>query len=545
MGIPRRARRRAFRPRRRASWWTLPVVLALAAGGMGTAATMVSGVSLRPAPASTGAFGRIAQAAGLAVGDAPAPAADTGTPGNPDCTLIVPAHPLSAQGLATPYQLTATDPAKGSCHERDPDQAAFVSGAIIDLATGRISVYNPLVIDRGSRPAIHPRLPALPARRVVALWFGFNGNVLTLADTSRGATLTTHQCVNGLGVGLGLSPFGQMAYCNAPAFFAAARQAIAAGQLTVPSPGTGTDGLPCLTLRSFALVDQDQSDNVTAQYLITRRGRLAQDTAANRARLSRTKTTLLSNGSDNGLLTFILDPALGCRPWLAPNLADPGAQVPSLALDELQAARFAGQPASGPVALVPANDPMVLTGTAVSTGKLNLYRAGVDQAPAPAGPTPAEYCVDLEQIQPQRLQQDVNLLIGQPSPMPAGASNLFTFLASRLQQSFVNLGCTSYGIINQVTVTATGAGVVTAACFAHPVQPLTPGPGNPTAGQAICPATAAPGTPTPAQTATPAQTPALTPPATPTPAVSRSPVLGGPPSPRVTHSPLPAYSAPA
>ena len=32
---------------------------------------------------------------------------------NMNCTLIVPAHPLTAQGLATPYLLTATDPAQG------------------------------------------------------------------------------------------------------------------------------------------------------------------------------------------------------------------------------------------------------------------------------------------------------------------------------------------------------------------------------------------------------------------------------------------------
>src|SRR5437667_10125252 len=36
---------------------------------------------------------------------------------NGDCTLIVPPNPLSAQGLATPYQLVATNPANGPCHE--------------------------------------------------------------------------------------------------------------------------------------------------------------------------------------------------------------------------------------------------------------------------------------------------------------------------------------------------------------------------------------------------------------------------------------------
>src|SRR5579864_4916795 len=45
---------------------------------------------------------------------------------NPNCTLIVPANPLSAQGLATPYQLVATNPANGPCNEANANQSAFV-----------------------------------------------------------------------------------------------------------------------------------------------------------------------------------------------------------------------------------------------------------------------------------------------------------------------------------------------------------------------------------------------------------------------------------
>src|SRR5690349_21687913 len=54
---------------------------------------------------------------------------------NMNCTLIVPANPLTAQGLATPYQLVATNPKKGPCKEANMMQAAFVQGAIIDPAT--------------------------------------------------------------------------------------------------------------------------------------------------------------------------------------------------------------------------------------------------------------------------------------------------------------------------------------------------------------------------------------------------------------------------
>src|SRR2546430_16253247 len=73
---------------------------------------------------------------------------------NGDCTLIVPSQPLSAHGLATPYQLVATDPENGPCNESNKAQAALVQGAVINPATGQISIYNPLVIDQGTQPAI-------------------------------------------------------------------------------------------------------------------------------------------------------------------------------------------------------------------------------------------------------------------------------------------------------------------------------------------------------------------------------------------------------
>jgi hypothetical protein len=57
---------------------------------------------------------------------------------NQDCTLIVPNNPLTATGLATPYQLKATNPADGPCHEADKNQSAFVQAAVIDLDNGQI-----------------------------------------------------------------------------------------------------------------------------------------------------------------------------------------------------------------------------------------------------------------------------------------------------------------------------------------------------------------------------------------------------------------------
>ncbi|HET9256498.1 MAG TPA: hypothetical protein VFO16_15050 [Pseudonocardiaceae bacterium] len=345
---------------------------------------------------------------------------------NPNCTLIVPNDPLSAQGLATPYQLVATNRRNGPCRENNINQSAFVEATIIDPATGALAVYRPLVIDQGTQPGAPPVVPKLTPGSVVGLWFGFQGTTLRLAGASGG-------CVNGLPG----SPFGQFAYCGAPEFFRAANAAIAEGKLKVPPLGTGRDNQPCPSTRDFAVVDQDQSDNLTTKYLALRNGRTAQDTPANVAALQATR--VLKNASDNGLLSGFIDPALGCTPFTAPDITAGGVPVPSLALNELQAAAAN----TTPMALIPPNDPMAQVKARPSMAKINLYRAGVNQPPVnPAVDTARAYCTNLATIAPARLRLDRPLFIGAPSPDPAAAKNLFTFLVQRLKAAFADLKCT-------------------------------------------------------------------------------------------------------
>ena len=111
---------------------------------------------------------------------------------NPNCTLIVPANPLTAKGLATPYQLTATDPAAGPCDESNDNQTAFVQGAVLNPRNGQVSIYDPLVVNAGTQPAVAPVVPRLPAGAVVAVWFGYNGNTLTLAGADQNLTVRRH-----------------------------------------------------------------------------------------------------------------------------------------------------------------------------------------------------------------------------------------------------------------------------------------------------------------------------------------------------------------
>ena len=374
-------------------------------------------------------------------------------PTNSNCTLLVPAHPLTAEGLATPYQLTATNSGSGACHEANSSQSAFVQAVILDPATGAITVYNPLVIDRNSTPAMKPIVPHLPAGAVVGIWFGFDGDRLTLADGASGS-LTDGQCVNGSRG----SRFGQFAYCNAPAFFSAANRAVQAGKLRVPSLGTAADGKPCPTVRDFFIVDQDQSDNLPMSYLADASGNTAQNNAANSASMS--GADVLGNPSDNGLLDKYVAPALRCSVWTASDASNPGHKAPALALNELQARSEQGTP----VALVPAGDPMALVNGSENRGKVNLYRVGVDQPQANSDyyTDTARYCRQLLRVFPQRLMQNSRALKGTGSPSSDAADSLYTFLGQRFVGTYRMLDCESRtGQPDPVSVSVNGSGVAT------------------------------------------------------------------------------------
>ncbi|HEX3650369.1 MAG TPA: hypothetical protein VHV49_18240 [Pseudonocardiaceae bacterium] len=384
---------------------------------MAIAATVFAAVTSAPTPTASAA-----------------PPTSTAAPAdddpNPDCTLIVPANPLSAKGLATPYQLAATDPDQGPCDEANDSQSAFVEATIVNTVTGALSVYRPLVVDAGAQPAAPEIVPKLPTHAVIGLWFGFNGDNLALS--SQHGSLRAGNCVNGVRGSI----FGQFSFCDATQFFAAANAAIRRGQIRIPAVGTGKDGLPCMTTRDYGLIDQDQSDNVITSYLVLPDGSVAQDNTANTAALAGANT--LDNGSDNLLLDGFVDPALGCATFDAPDLTNPGHQVSSLALNELLAAARQARP----IALVPEIDPMTLDNGRINRTKTNLYRAGVNMGPFNRRTESAAiYCADTLTMGARRMQQDKQLFLAAPSPDTGAANNLYTFMAQRWDASLTNLDC--------------------------------------------------------------------------------------------------------
>jgi hypothetical protein len=391
------------------------VVLAFQSGTSNSGLTQIPlGTYVTPAATDT--------AAALA---RPAPAADMRF--NTTCDLIVPAHPLSAQGLATPYQLTGpggTTPAKSGCEMSNAGKlGAFVQATILDPATGKLSVYEPLVITQGSRPDTPGgklAVPAIAADAVVTIDFGFNGTDLVLTGATAGAHCVARSC-NGAG------------------FFDAVRQAERKGLLKVPSPGTSDAIVPsggepgtgrsCPVISGFEVAGLDPGPSVTTTYLLNPlTGQTAQDNTTYQSYIE--GSTQLHGNSADVVLDQYVDPILGCTPFEVPDLSSGGVPGLSEALDEIAAAAYPPKTAAAP-------------------GQLS----------------PAMYCQNLVDIQTPFLAANQTLLAAGQSPVAVTAGNLLTFLANDLSVSFTRLGCQRFHLTNPVRLERDSAGVATGASF--------------------------------------------------------------------------------
>jgi hypothetical protein len=466
---------------------TLGIILAVSGGGKATkieqsamgacasatasASAPASAAAAAPCPSASGSAAPAAAAAVNAAIPANNPAGQAGLAGanatdaagnafsfnqdaaqaaaSTNCSIAVPANPLTAQGLATPWVL-----GDGCTWANGATEGAFVEATIL-APNGQVQVYDPLVITQGTQPAVAPAPPTIAAGSQVIISLGFNGNALALV----GQGAAQGNCIDAFGNSL----INQTPQCNAANFYRLANAEIARGTLKVPAAGTAKDGQPCPTTRDFSVIDQDQSDNVVARYLFDpNTGQTAQATAANQANMAQAVTQ--TNGSDEGLIAGFVDPALGCTPWMAPNPTNPNGMSASQALNEL----MARQDQRGTVALLPVNDPQLLVGGQFSVGKTNLYRAETDQRPlfnTSTAQNAARYCQNMVNIQAPRLKLDANLETGTASPVPALGNNLANFLAARLSGSFGNLNCQNFGLTNPVMLQTDANGVATGATF--------------------------------------------------------------------------------
>jgi hypothetical protein len=377
---------------------TLGIVLALSGGNDTHISQSSLGSSPGPAPAAV----------------APPPASpDAASSGHATCAIVIPAHPLSARGLSTPYQL------KGCTTSSAASPGGVVQATILDPATGALSVYDPPVIAAGNQPVAPPAILRLPPNAIVTIDFSSNGPKLTPAGATPGA-LAQGRCTSGSGpagsgpAGSGSAVSGGISSCNGTAFFRAALALMRQGRLHVPSEGTSAamvatggrlgTGRDCPNVRNFEVAGQDQAGSLVDDFI---------------------------------------DPALGCTPFTAPSLGDQNAPATSRALDELLAA---------------GNEPKA---------------AAV--LPAAGRPGLAAYCQDLVNLQAPFLAANSGVLATAVAPVPAAGTNLFTFLASRLSASFGGLGCRQFGLTDPVTVVRDQAGTATSARFDTTPQQATTG----------------------------------------------------------------------
>jgi len=379
-----------------------------------------------------------------------------------NCTLTVPDNPLSAQGLATPWQLG------DGCEMANAAEEAFVEATIL-APNGKVQIYDPLVITQGSTPVVAPTAPKIARGSRIIINTGFNGNNLVLM----GAGAAQGGCIDAFGNSI----IAQTAACNARAFYAAANRQIASGRLRVPRIGTASDGKVCETTESFSLIDQDQSDNVVSQYLMDANGNTAQNTAANKAAMG--GATMITNGSDDGLLAHFVDPVLGCKPFTATDTTSVNGVDASQALNALSARMNQ----RGAQALLPVNDPQLLVGGQFSIGKTNTFRMMNDQpllSPfTNKNRNAAQYCQNMINVQTPKLELDATAEAGFTSPVPDVGNNLATFMGARLSGSFANMNCQNFGLKDPTTVTTDGNGVATAVTYnTTPQQATMPGGGN-------------------------------------------------------------------
>ena len=140
---------------------TLGIIIAVSGGN--TTKIDQSALGASASPSGSASASALASAPPSASPGSSTPA--TTTAANVNCDIIVPADPLSAQGLATPYQLTGTDgqsPALSGCEMSNAaNLGAFVQATILDPRTGALSVYDPLVITQGTTAAIAPAVLAI------------------------------------------------------------------------------------------------------------------------------------------------------------------------------------------------------------------------------------------------------------------------------------------------------------------------------------------------------------------------------------------------
>jgi hypothetical protein len=325
----------------------------------------------------------------------------------------------------TPYVLIGPT----YCNEANSVNSRFVHAVVVNNVTGDMFVYNPLVITQGSPLAATPTpVNFTSGDSVVGIWMTSNSPNLLFYNSSG---VMNGRCVSGTSG----SPFGSFAFCNVDRFWMTVNTLVQQGKITLPPLEFAVDGLPCPTLYDFLIAGPGV--DIPTTYLVTNLNAVIQKTQ-NNMKMFNIKQEI-SNGWGNLRLLSFLNPAIRCTNLLVPDASDPGILTTALPLNILQALILQRPP----MALIPSNDPNVITNNLTDLVKLNLYRIALDQPVSTViggDNDPATYCRNFAQVATARLKSLSPQLKAYLSPDP-GEPNLFSFMINRESKIYADYNC--------------------------------------------------------------------------------------------------------
>ena len=379
------------------------------------------------------------------------------------CNIEVPNDPLNT-GLFLPWYVSTDPESAVPCTQTIKSSAVFVESTIVDLITGELFVYYPLILDNGTFPVVPILKTILPKTYSTIISFGSNGESIKLIPSRNDPnSLINANCNYGIDNNGTISQFGQVAFCNAVNFYDNINKLIMKNLVKIPNIGKTQKGDICPTTRSYQVVDADPNDNSLSTYIITENMEVVQNYPENAKQLK--VANIIGNGSDNRLLSVFISPAVGCHSFQVPDLVVKQILRYSMALNDIQSNLLQFLLPQEDIALVSFNNPMTLLDGNISINKTNLYRQNVNQPLFYGTIEEAKnydtlFCNKLEEITIPFLIKYHYELTNFVSPDNENADNLLNFLCNRFVGTWGILNCQELtGKICPIQVTFNNEGI--------------------------------------------------------------------------------------
>lgn len=337
-----------------------------------------------------------------------------------NCGIYLPNQFLTPIGLSTPFILK-TISSNIPCSAINSKTTVFVEATIFDKSTGKLTIYNPLVVNNLSQVAIYPDIPTFASDSVVGLWFSSTVLSFSFINVYPG-------CIDGTL----RNKFGYFAYCNADVFFEEIRNNIN----KIIQGGVPILSLNCPTIRSFSFINQYQNYKTLTSYILTNKLQIAQNTVNNRKNLN-IMSIIEEYPDGNKLLVNYIHKLLSCETYQVYDNIETNVLKYSLALNEIQT--YISRNDVTTRAYLSESNPMIL----FDYEKFNLYKLGINQ-PMNISHNMKDYCISLYKETHQFLSINYDKMIITPSPDNYKGPNLLIFMVIRFMSTWIELNCFKY-----------------------------------------------------------------------------------------------------